>query len=295
MLDNRYSLTKGEEAGESSKSSCASLSEQAPTYGNHIADDLYSDGIPNYQTGLPSLEDPVDEANWSSTAPISLGNESIPPPLPEPAGPLSLTLDKDLIFPNTVPATALYSLNYTLNSMGTSITLRRSVPGAVRANGSAGKIVDKDLYDITRPPMTDVQFELKGKRKSTYPGTGDLQFKKGFTGKYWECRFKEKLVLKGKNAKWTDGKGKLIAAEVNEVVPKRVSKKGKEIAIDDGVRENPGLVFEEKEGDIDALLLDLMVAVWCAKTWYAETLEARIAGRGHSLTEGKSRRAMLGF
>jgi hypothetical protein len=297
MPDNRYSTSKAEEAGESSRSSRASLSDQAPSYASHTADDLYSDGIPNYQTGLPSLEEPVDETVEHSTTPVSQGHGSISPPIPEltALGPLSLTLDKDLIFPNKVPATALYSLNYTLNTMGTSITLRRSVTGVVLSNGSAEKIVDKDLYSITRPPMTDVQFELKGKRKSTYPGTGDLQLKKGFTGKYWECRFKEKVVLKVKNGKWTDRKGKPLATEVNEVVPKKVSKKGKEIAIDDGVRENPGLVFEEKEVDIDALLLDLIVAVWCAKTWWAETLEVRIASRGINLSEGKSRGAILGF
>ncbi len=55
----------------------------------------------------------------------------------------------------------------------------------------------------------------------------------GLAGKYWECKFKEKVVLKA------------VAREVNEVVAKNVSKKGKEV--DNGVRENPGLVFDERE------------------------------------------------
>ena len=82
-------------------------------------------------------------------------------------------------------------------------------------------------------------------------------------------------MLKGKHGTWCDGQGKVIAKEVNEVVAKKASKKGKEI--DSGVRENPGLVFEEMEGEgVDALLVDLMVAVWCAKTWCAETFESRM-------------------
>jgi hypothetical protein len=35
-------------------------------------------------------------------------------------------------------------------------------------------------------------------------------------------------------------------------------------------------VFEGREGE-DALLVDLMVAVWCAKTWCAQTFEARMS------------------
>ena len=81
-------------------------------------------------------------------------------------------------------------------------------------------------------------------------------------------------MLKGKHGTWTDAQGKLVAKEVNEVVAKNASKKGKEV--DNGVRENPGLVFEEREGE-DALVVDLMVAVWCAKTWCAETFEARMS------------------
>jgi hypothetical protein len=94
------------------------------------------------------------------------------------------------------------------------------------------------------------------------------------TGKYWECKFREKVVLKGKHGMWTDAQGKVVTKEVNEVVAKNVSNKGKEV--DNGVRENPGLVFEGREGE-DALLVDLMVAVWCAKTWCAETFEARMS------------------
>lgn len=77
-------------------------------------------------------------------------------------------------------------------------------------------------------------------------------------------------MLKGKNGEWVDGAGKLLAKEVNEVMPRKG--KGKAIIVDDGVRENPGLTFEERETQ-DDLLVDLMVAVWCAKTWFAETFE----------------------
>jgi hypothetical protein len=281
MMDKQNTPSKAEEAGFRVPNS---IDHFVPSYADHIADDLYTEGIPNYGTGLPSLLDPEDEAPENLDpydellrGPAPQQEETIPPPFPSAtsSGPLSLTLDKALVFPNTVPATALYSLNYTLNTMGNSVTLSRSVPGVIRMDGTSGKIMDKDLYDIARPPLSLLEFHIKGKRKSTYPGTGNLQLKTGLTGKYWECKFKEKVVLKGKNGTWSDGQGRLVAKEMHEVVAKHVSKKGKEI--DSGVRENPGLAFEGREGEVvDALLVDLMVAVWCAKTWYAETFEARM-------------------
>ncbi len=254
--------------------------DAVPSYENPTTDDLYTDRIPNYGSGLPDHEeeftDNLDLHDDLQLDSAPQDEDPIPPAYPSapPSSPLSLTLDKALIFPNTVPATAVYSLNYTLNTMGNSITLSRSVPGAVRLTGKSSKIIDKDLYDITRPPLSILEFHIHGKRKSTFPGIGNLQMKTGLVGKYWECRFKEKTVLKGKHGTWTDANGKVVAKEVNEVVAKKVSKKAKEV--DNGVRENPGLVFVEREGE-DALLVDLMVAVWCAKTWCAETFGARMS------------------
>jgi hypothetical protein len=150
----------------------------------------------------------------------------------------------------------------------------------MRVTGKSSKIMDKDLCDITRPPLSISEFHIHGKRKSTFPGTGNPQMKTSLMGKYWECKFKEKVVAK----------------EVNEIVAKNVSKKGKEV--DNGVRENPGLVFEEREGE-DALVVDLMVAVWCAKTWCAETFEARMSkptmAESESSDRDRSRRLIGSF
>jgi hypothetical protein len=291
MSGSESAPSKAEEAAEATR---LALSETVPSYGDHLTDDLYTGFNPSYQTGLPTLEDSVEDSTPGfipeldleppppAIEPLPSPADRAPSPLPSPSppGPLSLTLDKALIFPNTVPASALYSLNYTLNSMGSSITLRRSVLGPVRANGKQGKIMDKDLYDITRPPLNLVTFGLHGKRKSTYPGIGQLQLKLGLRGKFWECKFKERVVLKGRNGIWSDGEGKIVAKEVNEVVAKKSNwkGKGKQVLVDEGVRENPGLVFEEREsGEANDLLTDLMVAVWCAKTWCAETWEAKSA------------------
>jgi hypothetical protein len=87
----------------------------------------------------------------------------------------------------------------------------------------------------------------------------------GLTGKYWECKFKEKVVLKGRRRTWSDEQGNVATKEINKVVAEKVSKKRKEF--NSGGGQNPGLVFEEREG-VDILLVDLMVAFWCAKTWY---------------------------
>lgn len=91
----------------------------------------------------------------------------------------------------------------------------------------------------------------------------------GLRGKYWECKFKDKVVLKGRNGKWEDGDGRPVASEVNEVAMK--SRKGKEREYPSGVGENPGLNFEP---DIEERMLDLMVAVWCTKIWSCETYES---------------------
>jgi len=276
MSDSKQTLSKAEEAAQNT---IIPGTEVVPSYGEHIADDLYTEFNSGYGTGLPNFDDTSEEPAIPDGSPPILEptpeqTRRAPSPLPPPIapGPLSLTLDKALIFPDTVPATALCSLNYTLNTMGSSITLRRSVQRPVRANGTQGKIEDKDLYDITRPPFNLLSFTIHGKRKSTYPGEGTLRLRMGLRGRYWECRFKDKVMLKGKNGEWVDGAGKLLAKEVNEVIPRKG--KGKAIIVDDGVRENPGLTFEERETQ-DDLLVDLMVAVWCAKTWFAETFESK--------------------
>lgn len=266
--------------------------ESVPAYGEHVSDQLYYE-IPNYGTGLPSFDEPDmipdPDPEIIRDAPPSppflpdylLGGSPStslrsPSPMPTQTGPLSLTLDKALIFPNIVPATALYSLNYTLNSMGSSITLRLSVLGPVRSTGQTGKVQDKDLYDITRPPFNNSSFQIHGKRQSTYPGTGDLKMRVGLRGRYWECRFKNKVVLKSKAGVWEDGNGRVVAREVNEILAKREEK-----MIGDGVSENPGLNLES---GVEELLLDLTVAVWCAKTWYSQTYESKLSSRlnGHS-------------
>ena len=287
MKDKERAPTKAEEVAQSIM---VPEREAVPAYGDHLADDLYTDFNPTYGTGLPAIDDPPEDIlgqppeNYDREPFLEPPYEpplrvASPVPPPTHVGPLSLTLDKALIFPNTIPATALYSLNYTLNTMGSSITLRRSVPGHMRASGTQGKIIDKDLYDITRPPFDLLSFSIHGKRKSTYPGVGDIRMKSGFATKYWECKFKDKVVLKCKAGEWSDGEGKLVATEVNEVIPKKGKGKGKEVTLGDGVRENPGLNFERRENEHD-LVVDLLVACWCAKMWYAETLDAKTVSDG---------------
>jgi hypothetical protein len=272
--------SKAEEAGLSSRLAPA---DPVPSYGAHFGDDLYSEATPAFSELLPHFPEsdppPQDDDNEPAYRQAIPDSDPIPIPEPSAAGPLSLTIDKALIFPNTIPSNALYSLNYTLNTMGSSVILRRSVPGIVRDDGRQGKIVDKDLYEITRPPFNLFGFSILGKRKSTFPGTGELQLKSGVGGlgrKFWECRFRGKVVLVGKKGMWSDGDGRMVAREVNEVVPRKGSDKGKGKEIDEGVRENPGLNFEGGMR-MDELLVDLMVAVWCAKTWWAETFEVKSA------------------
>ncbi|KAF4630478.1 hypothetical protein G7Y89_g7668 [Cudoniella acicularis] len=279
MASYSVQIPKSVEAGQERSQE---NSEAVPSYADHTADDLVPEIIPNYGSGLPNFEDAPESSTYESIT-VERASQTPQPLPPTVDGPLSLTLDKSLIFPNTVPATALYSLNYTLNSMGNSIMLRRSVPGPTRLNGRPGKIVDKELYSIERRPMDQVT-QIHGQRKSTFPGIGGLEIKKGLFGKHWECRFKNKIVLRGKSGIWEDGDKRIVAREVNEV-PIR-SKKGKENEVDSGIKDNPGLNIE---AGVDDLLVDLMVAVWCAKIWFLAARAARsgenyFGGRAHNMT-----------
>jgi hypothetical protein len=93
-------------------------------------------------------------------------------------------------------------------------------------------------------------------------------------------------LLRGKDGVWTDGQGVVVAREVNEVIARKGGRKGKENEVDDGVRGDPGLTFlERRNGEEDRFLVDLMVAVWCAKMWCVETWECR--RDGPSMKEGE--------
>lgn len=233
--------------------------EPAPAYVDHTSDERYQDiiSLRNYRSDLQQ--------------------QSI-----EATGPRSLTLDKDLIFPSTIPSTALYSLNHALDTKINSITLRRSVPNTVNPQ----KVTDKDLWEIFRPPMARTKFQLHGKTESTYLRTGELTMKSGLSGQVWECRFEPGVVLRGKDGVWSDGQGEVVAREANEVIAKKGSRKGKEREAVDSVRKNPSLTrVERRNGKEDLFLVDLMVAVWCAKMWCAETWESR--GDGPSMKEGE--------
>jgi hypothetical protein len=253
------SITASSKPDEAAKESKRDTEEPAPAYVDHTSDERYQDTI--------SLRNYRSDLQQSSI---------------ETIGPRSLTLDKDLIFPSTIPSTALYSLNHALDTKSNSITLRRSVPNTVYPQ----KLTDKDLWEIFRPPMTRTKFQLHGKTESTYLRTGELTMKSGLSGQVWECRFEPGVVLRGKDGVWSDGHGEVVAREVNEVIAKKGSRKGKGKEAEDSVRKNPSLTFvERRNGEEEPFLVDLMVAVWCAKTWCAETWESR--GDGPSMKEGE--------
>jgi hypothetical protein len=71
---------------------------------------------------------------------------------------------------------------------------------------------------------------------------------------------------------------------------RRASSKWKKV--DGGARKNPGLVFKVCGGGMDALLVDLKVAIWCVKIYCAEAFGARIAKP--TMGEGGFRRDSIG-
>jgi hypothetical protein len=252
-------MTASSKTDEVAKESTKNPEETVPAYVDYTSDEMYqaTNSLRNYRSDLQQ----------SST---------------EATGSHSLTLDKDLIFPSAIPSTALYSLNHPLNTKRDSIVLGRSVPNTIHPQ----KLTDEDLWEIFRPPNTRTQFQLFGETESTHFRTGELTMKSGLTGQVWEGRFEPDVLLRGKDGVWTDGQGVVLAREVNEVIARKGSRKGKENEVEDGVRRNPGLTFLERlDGEEDQFLVDLMVAVWCAKTWCTETWESR--RDGPSMKEGE--------
>ncbi len=62
------------------------------------------------------------------------------------SGPLSLTLDRDLIYPTEPPSRALYHLPRSLECNGERVFLERIVPATAREDGSQKKAKDQELY-----------------------------------------------------------------------------------------------------------------------------------------------------
>lgn len=239
------------------------------------ADEVAKESTNNPEGAVPAYIDYTSDKRYQVTNSPRNYRSDLQNSSTEAAGSLSLTLDKDLIFPTAIPSTALYFLNYTLNAKRDSIILRRSVPDTKHPQ----KLTDEDLWEIFLPPNTRTKFQLFGVTESTYFRTGELTMKSGLSGQIWECKFEQDVLLKGKDGVWTDGQGVVVAREVNEVIARKGSRKGKENEIDDGMRKNPGLTFlGRRNGEEDRFLVDLMVAVWCAKTWCAETWESRRDG-----------------
>ncbi|RFU30385.1 hypothetical protein B7463_g5942, partial [Scytalidium lignicola] len=262
MSNNINLHSKVEMAGQVSRES---VLDPSPSYGDHVSDALYTEPASASHSRSSSHPGSISErvrTSQLSIRPLQRGEFK------------SLTLDKSLIYPSIPPSQALYSLSYTLNSLGSEITLRRSVPGLTRLDGSTTRATDKDLFHITRPPLSHTSFEIKGLRRSTYPGTAYLDLKMGLKGKYWECKFKGQVVLRQKSGVWVDEDGKEIAREQNALPRSKSKDKNKVNAIDYGVKEHPKISFVD---DVDQLLMDLMIAVWCAKTWYCATYGAKSA------------------
>jgi hypothetical protein len=91
-------------------------------------------------------------------------------------------MDGQLIYPTTPPATALYQTSRTLDMPGSSVSISRLGPhkfnkpsmlsaGATSPQKLEGFDSDKAIYEIIRTPLVLTKLELKGKRRSTLPGS----------------------------------------------------------------------------------------------------------------------------
>lgn len=278
---------------EEAESSRVQASEgNAPAYDEHYHDTRYheSEGEfrPSGASTIGQSSQALQESHQGATLlplvsdrilpPHSQTSSAISPNNEVPAtGPITLYLDKDLIFPGPPPCNALYSLDYVLQSQGGKLTLRRSIPGAARSDGTLKKVQDKELYELKRGFVLE-KFELVGQRRSTYKGEIILKLKTSLLGKKsWECTLKTKsrdeILLRSQGMEWQNADGKIIARERDDIVvpSKHMKGKGKE-KVDEGrgSSSQDELMLVDRSNE---MLVDLLVAVWIAKLWYAETYE----------------------
>ncbi len=188
------------------------------------------------------------------------------------SGPLSLTMDGQLIYPTTPPATALYQTSRTLDMPGSSVSISRLGPhkfnkpsmlsaGATSPQKLEGFDSDKAIYEIIRTPLVLTKLELKGKRRSTLPGS--IKMERGlWSWKTWHEHKGSRTLLfratpntstkKGLGLRWMDAGGQVLAMERLEI---------------DGDRSSRPIMAFEK--DLEPATQDLLVACWCAKVWAA--------------------------
>jgi hypothetical protein len=270
-------MAKEQEAGQELRSS---IDGAPPPYVQESGQlENYSTGIDEYGPLPPAIE------VLSNSNPTHLTQPQEPPT----AAPLSITLDGQLIYPSTPPSNALYHLSFSLDSTGSTIDLEASIPGSLRANGTRYKPHFSILYSLTygdistfsyanRGKMVDPTLQITSKHKAAYPGTGILKYTRhGLGKKAWELSYGGKIVLKCKEGVWFDESGVKAAVEENEVSAKKEK-------VPQVRGQLPMLIFSE---GVEETLRGLLVAAWCAKTWYGTSYERR--HKSMSISEGKLR------
>ena len=180
---------------------------------------------------------------------------------------LNLTIDGQLIYPTTPPATALYQISSTLNMTGTSISISRvgsQKPRKPSSNDNAPSELpdfdsDKTIYDIHRIPLKLGKLELIGKRRSTLPGS--IRMERGLLDwKMWHEQKGSKTLLframpdtvtkNGLGLRWKDAGGQILAVDRY-----------------DSVGDGPNRCVMAFEKRLEPAVQDVLVACWCAKVW----------------------------
>ncbi|KAI9838553.1 MAG: hypothetical protein M1819_004862 [Sarea resinae] len=218
-----------------------------PPYEEHDAQDPHTNAHDNLDLkealGQESRQEPSRDVGTTS---------SLPP------GPLSLTLDRDLIYPSSPPSVALYHIPRLLSFRGDRVFLEKCVPAQLRENGTKRRPYDQPLYEFQRDDITSGNCVVVSKAKTTFGGRVGQMKRRGIFGN-WELSYKNRLTLKFKSGKWRDSEGEDIAVEESCTT----------LVVKEGINED---------------MRDLVVAAWCAKIWRAEVKKDDLA---LTLTRGK--------
>lgn len=207
---------------------------------------------------------------------------------------LNLTIDGQLIYSTTPPATALYQTSSTLNMTGTSISIsrlgspkpRKPSTDATAPSKHQDFDSDKTIYDIHRIPLKLDKLELIGKRKSTLPGS--IKMERGLLNwKIWhEHKGSNTLLFRatpdtvtknGSGLHWRDAGGQVLATERFE-------------SAGDG-SDRCVMAFETR---LEPAVQDVLVACWCAKVW-AEALHPLYNGNSVKETRKFSRSCWISW
>jgi hypothetical protein len=177
------------------------------------------------------------------------------------AKPPPLTIDSDLIYAIEPPSVAEYHLSSPLSMAENTIFVHRSEADPDQ------NFRDENIYEISRPSGKDEErFSIVGQTEATL--IGSLKRSLAITGHRWSFRdHGGKEILAFASRTWRNDRGQVMAIE--DTVIRKKKEGSQQSNSQETVEMRPLLQMSHAVG---TTVVDLIVTLWVAKCWYAETM-----------------------